>query len=83
MPTCYEKKIVTGKPCYAAKVRHKKCGHIGCDSKGDCPSSLMTKMGRCRGCDGSIYIGDTERVQLSIFNNKKKYFEKYLANHQR
>ena len=50
MPTCYEEKIDTGKTCNAAKVRHKKCGHIGCDSKGDCPSSLMTKMGRCRGC---------------------------------
>ena len=62
MPSCNEKKIDSGKTCYASKVRHKKCGHIGCDSKGDCPSSLMTKVGRCRGCDGAIYIGDTERV---------------------
>ena len=62
MPSCNEKKIDSGKTCYSSKVRHKKCGNIGCDSKGDCPSSLMTKMGRCRGCDGAIYIGDTERV---------------------
>ena len=63
MPTCYEKKIDTGKTCYAAKVRHKKCGHIGCNSSGDCPSSLKTKMGRCRGCNDPIYIGDTETLK--------------------
>ncbi len=62
MPSCNERKNVSGKTCNAAKIRHKKCGHIGCDSKGDCPSSLMTKVGRCRGCEGAIYIGDTERV---------------------
>ena len=62
MPSCKETKIDTGKTCYMSKVRHKQCGHIGCESKGDCISALMTKMGYCRGCDKAIYIGDTERV---------------------
>lgn len=59
---CYEKKLDTGKPCYATKMRHKKCGHIGCRSKGDCINSLMNKIGRCRGCNGAIFIGDLEAI---------------------
>ena len=60
--SCQQTKINSGKKCYRPKVRHKQCGNIGCDSKGDCPSSLMDSVGRCKGCDKPIYIGDTEWI---------------------
>ena len=43
MPSCNEKKIDSGKTCYASKVRHKKCGHESLASKKGSGNKLLAK----------------------------------------